>query len=548
MKEARDPESADAEQVRDLRQRAEERLRITGSEIQRMSSENVQRLVHELQVSQVELLLQNEELQRTQAELAAARDRYSDWYDFAPVGYVALTPEGVILEANLAAAELLRTERRHLVGTLLSRFISANARDTLYRHLYRLRAESAPGTCEVSVPRPGEEPIMLQLESVAVRDEKGGLRQYRTILSDITARKQIETALHESEERFRLVAQVTHDLLFDWDLVTNTVWRSEGFQHLFGAPSGGGDNRWWVHRIHPDDRAKTLSHLQAALLSTALIHRNEYRLQKPDGEYAVVADTLYIVRDERGKALRVLGAIMDITARKETEAVRQALSRQLLEVQEHERRHLARELHDEVMQTLATLRYNLETIERAVAGSSEPVQESMELVDDLVEQVRNLALDLRPSVLDDLGLMAALDWYLKRQAPRVGLQMSFSTDPLVSRLHPIIETTCFRVVQEALTNVAKHAQAQHVWVELRQQADAVHISIRDDGIGFDPAVARQRAAQGSGLGLRGMEERLWLVGGHLDILSTPGGGCEIHANVPLREPLSNATVHSSATA
>lgn len=219
--------------------------------------------------------------------------------------------------------------------------------------------------------------------------------------------------------------------------------------------------------------------------------------------------------------------------RRQTEEAMQRLSRQLLEVQENERRHLARELHDEVMQTLTALKLNLGAVAQTSTVATQQLEESVETVDDLVEQIRSLSLDLRPSMLDDLGLVAALEWYCERQSRRLAMAIVLRAVPLPFRPSAEIETTCFRVVQEALTNTAKHAQATQVWVNLQPQGSTLLLTFRDNGTGFDVAVTRLHAARGSGIGLRGMEERLWLVGGQFDITSTPGHGTEIRVWVPM---------------
>jgi signal transduction histidine kinase len=228
--------------------------------------------------------------------------------------------------------------------------------------------------------------------------------------------------------------------------------------------------------------------------------------------------------------------VLLIDRRGQAEEARQRLSRQLLTVQENERRHLARELHDEVMQTLTALKLSLGTVAQASPTAIRQLEESVETVDDLVEQIRNLSLDLRPSMLDDFGLVATLEWYCDRQARRLTMPITFEAEPFPVRTSMESEITCFRVAQEALTNVAKHARATHVWVNLQQQDSTLHLMVRDNGIGFDVATARTHTAEGSGIGLRGMEERLWLVDGQLDIISTPGHGAEIHAYVPMTGP------------
>src|SRR5208283_1257836 len=152
----------------------------------------------------------------------------------------------------------------------------------------------------------------------------------------------------------------------------------------------------------------------------------------------------------------------------------------------------------------------------------------------LLEQVHDLSLNLRPSILDDLGLEPTLRWYTERQAALAGLQAKIRVDPLEQRLDPLIETECFRVAQEALTNVVKHAKARTVTVELTRNEEQLHLSVRDDGVGFDVAGVRERAVRGASLGLLSMEERATLAGGGLQYHASPGQGTEVHAWFPLK--------------
>ncbi|HXG09443.1 MAG TPA: ATP-binding protein [Gemmataceae bacterium] len=211
----------------------------------------------------------------------------------------------------------------------------------------------------------------------------------------------------------------------------------------------------------------------------------------------------------------------------------QVLSRQLLAAQEAERRRLARELHDQIGQALTAVKINLQALRRSFPESADRLDESITLVERTLQDVRDLSLDLRPSLLDDLGLVPALEWYLDRQAQRAGLDVRLDAEPLAGPVPPEVETACFRIVQEAVTNVLRHARARHVWVELRPSGEELRLAVRDDGIGFDVAAAEERAARGASLGLLGMQERALLVGGQLQIRSTPSGGTEILARLPL---------------
>lgn len=236
--------------------------------------------------------------------------------------------------------------------------------------------------------------------------------------------------------------------------------------------------------------------------------------------------------EDRQQRKRVLEELQDSEQRYRTlfEEVRRSraqlenLSRQLLEAQELERRRIARELHDEIGQALTAVKINLQGLGQA-KSSDHPcpeVDESVGIVDRVLAQVRNLSLDLRPSLLDDLGLVSALRWYLDRQASRGGFTFELKTDTLTERLKPELETVCFRVTQEAITNILKHAHAGHVHVELKLRNQALTLAIRDNGVGFDVERAYASASSGTSLGLLSMQERVFLSGGHFTVESSSG--------------------------
>ena len=151
-----------------------------------------------------------------------------------------------------------------------------------------------------------------------------------------------------------------------------------------------------------------------------------------------------------------------------------------------------------------------------------------------MQGVRDLALDLRPSVLDDFGLPAALRWYVDRLARAAGVEAHLAVED-VPRLAPELETACFRVAQEALTNVARHARARNVWLGLRYDRAGLQLSVRDDGIGFDVGAAHDRAGAGASMGLLGMRERVTLLGGDIEIRRMHTGGTEVQARFATME-------------
>ena len=218
------------------------------------------------------------------------------------------------------------------------------------------------------------------------------------------------------------------------------------------------------------------------------------------------------------------------------------LSRRLMDAQESERRAIAQELHDEIGQALTILRLNLHVLQGpcGVEEKASCISDSVGLVERTLQQVRDLSLNLRPSILDDLGLIPALEWQLNKLAARAGFHGRLNTAGFQGRLPAELETTCFRVVQEALTNVVRHAQARRVTVTVGQRNQSLVFTVRDDGVGFDVEAAATRARDGDSMGLLGMQERVLLCGGELSVRSAPGRGTEIWFSIPLADALVSA--------
>jgi signal transduction histidine kinase len=241
---------------------------------------------------------------------------------------------------------------------------------------------------------------------------------------------------------------------------------------------------------------------------------------------------------------RLVGAVVtftDTTARQLAERkLREyadrlrTLSRRLLEVQEEERRHLARELHDEIGQLLTGLHLALERGRELPAGEMQTcLREGQRLVKSLTARVRDLSMRLRPTMLDDLGLRPALMWHLERYKAQTGVAVAFEHRGLERRFHPAaVETAAYRIVQEALTNVARHAGVKEVVVRVWADRDRLCVQVEDHGVGFDP---RAVLAAGTSSGLSGMRERAVLLGGRLVLDSAPGEGTRVTAEMPVRE-------------
>ncbi len=211
---------------------------------------------------------------------------------------------------------------------------------------------------------------------------------------------------------------------------------------------------------------------------------------------------------------------------------------QIIKAQEQERKRIARELHDETSQVLTSLLISLAVLEESTATQEgrDRIAETRRLAHQTLRAVRNLSIDLRPSALDDLGLLPALRWYVKEYQQKTSIEVEFHATGFKDRerLSPEMETALYRIVQESLTNIAKHAQAHKVTVTLHEEADAVNATIIDNGRGFRIEEVRNTADQDRGLGLVGMQERALLLDGTVDIDSQPGQGTRVQVHIPLR--------------
>lgn len=348
---------------------------------------------------------------------------------------------------------------------------------------------------------------------------------------DITEMLRADATLRYSTE---LVYQLTDNLDAVFWVATPTLSRflyiSAAYEKLWGRSRANLYANAWssLDAIHPEDRAR----VEAATRNTFAEFDQEYRIIRPDGEVRWIHGRAFPVRSTNEETLRVAGIAEDITEQKLAQEALDNVSRQLIAAQEVERRHFAGELHDEIGQTLTALKINIETVlQETPLHLQSRLHESVQMIDATVEQVRNLCLDLRPSQLDDLGLTPTLNWYVDRQAQRTGLRIHLTTSAL-PRQSSMIETTCFRIVQEALTNVARHAQTQDVWVELQQRGANIELVIFDHGVGFHMDQVHRRSLQGRSSGILGMEKRVRLAGGKFAIFTQPHQGVRISVVLP----------------
>ncbi len=243
----------------------------------------------------------------------------------------------------------------------------------------------------------------------------------------------------------------------------------------------------------------------------------------------------------------VIGKIADsqkktVSLIKDTQENRELYITNIIRAQEEERKRIARDLHDDTIQSLIAISRNLDSmISKLSKSSSEPdgfkshLEETWHLAEQTIKGVRTFSQDLRPSVLDDLGLVPAVEWLASRMSKSLSMKTECHTDGKVKRLPPEMELALFRIVQEALNNIAKHAQASTVLINVTFRSDKLAISLRDNGKGFYPPLTIPEASKKGQLGIMGMKERSQLFQGKLEIYSLPGQGCTVIIEMPLTE-------------
>lgn len=536
----------------------------------------------------VGLALDITERKQTEAALQASQSRLTATIASALDAILVVGEEHRVLFFNVAAEQLFQCPEQEAIGQPIETFIP-----TLLAHGSWLLPDATgmgtPSTARLEVEGRRADGHCFPMEASLASIGVAGERLYTIFVRDITERQRAETArsqhigqlqqlaqaavaIHASKTVEEALQQLTDEARTiigahqgvtsltvdqDWSQVVTALSLSDKYSAYRGfqvAPRGVGIYTLVCETNQPMRLTQEALERHPAWrnfsghagqhpplygwLAVPLIGRDGRNLglvqlsERYKGDFTE-SDEAILLQLARVASIAIENGQL-VTALRGAGERLQTLSRQLMTMQENERRTLARELHDEIGQSLTAVKINLLALRRQGRDSlEERVNDSLDLVDHTIERVRALSLALRPSVLDDLGLQAALRWYLDRHAQRAALVIQLTYEVAIPRLPIEVETACFRIVQEALTNVLRHAQAHHVQVVVREDEGRLCLSICDDGVGFDVAAAQARAARGSSLGILGMEERLALVGGYLEFDSAPMRGTCLRAFLPL---------------
>jgi PAS domain S-box-containing protein len=357
---------------------------------------------------------------------------------------------------------------------------------------------------------------------------------------ELAERRRVEESLRLTEERFRSVAQTAGDAIITIDTRGKIVFWNHAAEEIFGYSADEAMGKVLTF-IMPERFREAHREGLERIISTGesgIIGKTVDRVgRRKDGAEFPVELSLAAWKTQEG--VFFTGIVRDVTRRKRAEEEIRHLSRQLISAIEEERRRLARDLHDEFGQALTTLHFGIEELGNALPGELRELKSrcdvSVRLIEELGEDVRNISSELRPGMLDHLGLVPTLKWYIADFAKRIGgLHIDFKTVGIKERPGPEIEIVLYRILQEALNNIAKHSQAKHVNVLLTYSHPKLICTIKDDGIGFEQTEGMVPfESEKKGIGLLGMRERVGSVGGTMDIRSKSAEGTMIRVELPI---------------
>jgi PAS domain S-box-containing protein len=522
--------------------------------------------------------------------LRDSENRFRALFEKSWDGVVLLSPEGVVAYASPAITRIVGYEVGEYLGRNAFEFLHPDDKSSVRRIFIKMMSQDGSNiTVRYRYRHKNGSWRWIECTATNLLAEPS-VRAVVCNYRDITEKKEAEQALYESGERFRAMIEHSWDGVLLLTSIGQILYASHSTHRILGHVGDDLITQNAFALMHPEDSPKILEQFQILLTRQQETMTAEFRYQHKDGGWRWLECTGTNLLENLSVQALIIN-YRDITERKVSEAeLRQArdeleqrvqertaelvetnayllrqiierrraetelqqrnyklaqlfeevqagreqlqqLSHRLVEVQEHERRLIARELHDEVGQILTGLKMALELIKRLPPEAADAgFDEAQRQVSELLMRVRNLSLDLRPAMLDDLGLLPALLWHFDRYTAQTKVQVNFKHSGLDSRYAPELETAIYRIVQEALTNVARHSRVSEATVVLWTTSESIGVQIEDQGVGFGPESVM---ASGRSSGLTGMRERAVLLGGKLTIESSGGSGTCVMAEMPL---------------
>jgi len=550
-----------------LRRRAE---KLAVKPATKLVDADARRTLHELEVHQIELEMQNIELRIARDESEALLDKYTELYDFAPVGYFTLAADGIIRLANLTGATMVGIERSSLIGRSFSMLVAAGQRTGFKAFLKQVFASETKQSGEFEL---ADATLATRIFTIEARCCPNGLECSAMIL-DITARRQALEEMRVSEIRYRRLFEAAHDGVLLIDPGTRKIIDANPFMtRLLGYPRDQliGKELFEIGLLKDENasqsmfrklkRSHELRYEDLPLESQAGRHQEVEvvaNLYHEDGRSVIQCNIrdITVRKLAEDMTLRNVKLNQEIARRKvieedlranrkeQSRLLRQSrlqqqqlreLSHRILHAQEEERKRISRELHDVIAQTLVAINVHLSVLDQGKAASPKIFQQQISktrlLVDKAVKTVHDFARELRPTLLDDLGLIPALQMHMKQFMADTGIRASLEVFANLNQSNTKARTVLYRIAQEALTNVARHAKASQVEVSIEPIGNTIRMIIKDNGQGFQVSGDTDTKKKNR-LGMIGMRERAEMIGGSFHVDSAPGGPTMVRVEIP----------------
>ena len=489
----------------------------------------------------------SEQIAKVDEATKVAHAELNQIFDAAADGMRVIDKEFVMLRINETFASLSGISKDQALGKKCYEVFPGRLCHTPNCPLTRILGGEESVECDVERERNDGTNISCLLTATPFRSPSGELIGIIEDFKDITERKRAEEAKVESEKNFRTLFENVPTGIYRTTpdgriLMANpTLLRMLGYSSFDELASRNLELE--KETFEPTYRR---SYFKELLERESEINGLESAWTRRDNSVVFVHENVKTIRDAYGCVLYYEGTVEDITERKRAEkALRESekklrlLSSHLLMAQETERRRISIELHDELGQALAVLKLQLRSIQRKLRKDQTALREGCEstlkYIDQVIENVRRLSRDLSPTLLEDLGLSAALRWLIDDFAKHFHVKVSLDIADMDNFFSQKAQIIIYRIFQEALTNIAKHAQATQVSVVVKKKDGSVSFSLEDNGKGFDVKQAMMRNSTEKGLGLAAMDERTWMLGGSFDVWSQEGKGTRVSFTIPIGE-------------
>jgi PAS domain S-box-containing protein len=482
---------------------------------------------------------------KTEETLQRSKDLYQAVMENTYFGFTLINLNYKIVMANSMVGRYFHKPASELIGREC--FREFEKRESVCPHCpgKRVIATGQPAEVETEGVRDDGSRISVRIQAFPTIGLDGNVTGFIELIEDITKREQAEEALRESEERFRQVAENTQEWI--WEVDTNGLYTyaSPLAEKILGYKLEEiVGKKHFYDLFHPEDRERLKKEAFEAFAKKEsfreFINCNVHK----DGQTIWLSTSGVPILDDKGNLLGYRGADANITQRKKAEkklldyqAQLKSLASELTLTEERERRRIAADLHDQISQSLVISKIKLDTL-RSSAPSDDLVKELNEISDSLyqtLQDIRSLTFDLSFPILYELGFeAAAAAWLVEQIQEKYGIKSEFEDDEQPKLLDDDVRVLLFRDVRELLVNVVRHANAKKVKVSIRKVGSEIHVSVEDDGVGFDVAKVVSASAKTGGFGLFSIRERLEELGGHLEIDSEPGHGTRVTLMAPLK--------------